>query len=225
MRILYGSQNFGYDKPDSDVDYMDIVYPSWNDIMNNKGISTTIHNKDGSQIKVMDIRKVPSGLRKCDFSFLQILYSKQYIDCEDLRWFIENREYIARANVFSAYRSNSKHIKNMFQNKVDVKNVVRSLVFHDLLVRLLNPSVKFEMYDRSKYDYRIWAENVNQDRLNKEAENILKSLENMKDDFTRLEKHTNMEVNNAVKIEVSRLLMNRVNCYNYRDLDYSLQDY
>ena len=122
-------------------------------------------------------------------------------------------------------KKNSKHIKNMFQNKVDVKNVVRSLVFHDLLVRLLNPSVKFEMYDRSKYDYRIWAENVNQDRLNKEAENILNSLENMKDDFTMLEKHTNVEVNNAVNIEVSRLLMNRVNCYNYRDLDYSLQDY
>lgn len=220
MKILYGSQNFGYEKPDSDHDYMMIVYPNWNDIMINNTVSKTLVTSDKSLIKVKDIRLIPSMFTKSCFSDLQILYSKQYINCEDLAWFIDNRDLIIRANLYNAYKSNSGIIRKSLlkTDKLDAKELTRSFTYHDLLIKLLDSSTRFELYDRSKYKYRLWAEGLPADRLQQEALNILKSLSILEKEFERFSNHSNLKINEQVRLEVSRLLKHTVDKYSYRDL-------
>ena len=48
MKLLYGSQDFGYDTPQSDKDWLEFVYPTWKDVLANNMISKECKNEDGS---------------------------------------------------------------------------------------------------------------------------------------------------------------------------------
>lgn len=159
MRILYGSQNFGYDTPDSDKDYMEIVFPTLEDIVRGRTSNRETKQLDGSIVKVKDIRLLPKMLLKGNFNDLQILYSKEYEDCKGLEWFIENRERIVRYSPSRLVWTNAGYIKQCIKygtyhlGKLVGKDYARAICFTHLIERALTTD-KLVFCDESLRDVR-----------------------------------------------------------------------
>lgn len=108
--ILQGSQNYGLDVPNSDVDTKLIVTPSFKDIaMNRKPVSTTHVRENDEHIDFKDIRLYCQHFRKQNLNFLEILFSKYAVINETYyaQWnrLVEAREEIARFNVYRGVQS------------------------------------------------------------------------------------------------------------------------
>lgn len=74
--ILQGSQNYGLDYEDSDIDTKLIVTPTFKDIaMNHKPVSTTHVRANDEHIDFKDVRLYIQTFRKQNLNFLEILYS------------------------------------------------------------------------------------------------------------------------------------------------------
>lgn len=105
-----GSQNYGLDYEDSDIDTKLIVVPSIDDIIFNKPPISTTHVRDNNEhIDFKDFRLYRKCFEKQNLNFLEILFTEfkivnpQY----EKMWnvLIEHREEIARYNEFQAIKS------------------------------------------------------------------------------------------------------------------------
>lgn len=108
--FLQGSQNYGLDTPNSDIDTKLIVVPSFKDIaLAAKPVSTTFIRENNEHIDFKDIRLYMNTFRKQNLNFLEILFTdyfiipSQYYD--SWRVLIEYREEIARMNPYRAVKS------------------------------------------------------------------------------------------------------------------------
>lgn len=78
--VLQGSQNYGLDTPNSDVDTKLIVCPTFKDIaLNKQPISTTHVRADNSHIDFKDVRLYCATFKKQNLNFLEILFSSYAI--------------------------------------------------------------------------------------------------------------------------------------------------
>jgi hypothetical protein len=101
---LAGSQNYGLDMEDSDVDTKLIVTPQFDDIVINKQpVSTTHIRQNGEHISFHDIRLYIPTFRKGNVNFVETLFSKYVIvnPIYENEWnrLVQNREEIARYNI------------------------------------------------------------------------------------------------------------------------------
>lgn len=108
--FLQGSQNYGLDTPQSDVDTKLIVVPSFKDIaMNHKPVSTTHVRANDEHIDFKDIRLYMGTFRKQNLNFLEILFTDYHLvnDMYVEQWdrLVERREEIARFNVYRGIKS------------------------------------------------------------------------------------------------------------------------
>lgn len=108
--ILQGSQNYGLDTPNSDVDTKLIVTPTFKELVfNSKPHSTTHVRKNNEHIDFKDIRLYIETFRKQNLNFLEILYSPYSIVNPKYQsmWniLIENREAITHYNPLRAVKS------------------------------------------------------------------------------------------------------------------------
>ena len=129
---LEGSQNYGLDLLDSDVDTKMIVLPSLNDIVwNKKPMATTHIRANEEHISITDIRNYFSSLRKQNINFIETLFSpwiivnKEYKN--EFKQLFDNRELIARYNEYKAVKTiggisidRYKAIQNLNSKKADV---------------------------------------------------------------------------------------------------------
>lgn len=94
---LYGSQNYGLDTEDSDVDTKIAVIPSSKDIiLGREKLSTTLRLEDGSVCEVKDIREMVSQFYKGNINFTEMLYTPYYIENNNIFYryiFNKLREY------------------------------------------------------------------------------------------------------------------------------------
>lgn len=107
---LQGSQNYGLQLPDSDVDTKLIVLPSFKDIaLASKPISTTHVRANDEHTDWKDIRLYMETFRKQNLNFLEILFTDYKIIHPDYKpyWdiLVKNREGIARMNPYRAVKS------------------------------------------------------------------------------------------------------------------------
>ena len=107
---LQGSQNYGLDLPDSDVDTKLIVVPTFKNIaLNTKPVSTTHVRENNEHIDFKDIRLYMETFRKQNLNFLEILFTPYQIINPDYEqeWgrLLEERETIARMNPWRAVKS------------------------------------------------------------------------------------------------------------------------
>lgn len=105
--FLQGSQNYGLDYENSDIDTKIIVLPSFEDIILNKQpISTTSVLPNDEHLDVKDIRLMFDCFKKQNINFLEILFTKYCIlnpAYEDLfRPIYEHQEDIAHYNNYAA---------------------------------------------------------------------------------------------------------------------------
>lgn len=108
--FLQGSQNYGLDYEDSDIDTKLIVVPTFKDIaMNHQPVSTTHIRENEEHIDFKDIRLYMQTFRKQNLNFLEILFTPYYYISEkyEAEWnrLIERREDIARMNPYQAVKS------------------------------------------------------------------------------------------------------------------------
>ena len=108
--FLQGSQNYGLELPESDVDTKLIIVPTFEEIAFNKSpISTTHVRKNDEHIDFKDIRLYMQTFRKQNLNFLEILFTNYSIINpkykEDWDILISNREKIARYNPYQAVKS------------------------------------------------------------------------------------------------------------------------
>lgn len=108
--FLQGSQNYGLDTPNSDIDTKLIVVPSFRDIaLNKKPVSTTHIRANDEHIDFKDIRLYMETFRKQNLNFLEILFTDfaiiNPIYFQEWSRLIAAREAIARMNPSRAVRS------------------------------------------------------------------------------------------------------------------------
>lgn len=129
---LEGSQNYGLDLLNSDVDTKMIVLPSLNDIVwNKKPIAMTHVRANEEHTSITDIRNYFSSLRKQNINFIETLFSpwiivnKEYKN--EFEQLFNNRELIARYDECKAVKTiggisidRYKAIQNFNSKKADV---------------------------------------------------------------------------------------------------------
>lgn len=147
MKILYGSQNFGYETKTSDKDWLSFVYPTWEEITGNSMRSLEHQNEDGSVTKIKDIRLIIRMIEKSNFNDLQVLYSQEYYHCADLWWFIEHRDALVKHNLRQLYYSNMGYIKSCLKNGSQ-KDLIRAVAFINVIERAYEQE-EFELRDPS----------------------------------------------------------------------------
>jgi predicted nucleotidyltransferase len=101
--FLQGSQNYGLDTENSDIDTKLIVTPTFNDLaFNLKPVSTTHIRENNEHIDFKDIRLMLQTFRKHNINFIEILFTPYYILNPKYEYFweqlIAKREMIARSN-------------------------------------------------------------------------------------------------------------------------------
>ena len=82
---LYGSQNYGLDTPDSDLDYKAIVIPSIDDVVLNRNPASTSYEFEGGLIDVKDIRLMFDNYKKQNLNFIETLFTPYYWVNEDYK--------------------------------------------------------------------------------------------------------------------------------------------
>ena len=108
--FLQGSQNYGLEVPNSDVDTKLIVVPTFKDVaMNAQPVSTTHHRANDEHIDFKDIRLYMQTFRKQNLNFLEILFTPYAIinPLYAAEWnrLVQERETIARMNPYRAVQS------------------------------------------------------------------------------------------------------------------------
>lgn len=205
--FLQGSQNYGLELENSDVDTKCIVIPSFMDICLNKPpVSTTHILKYAEHLDAKDIRNYCMCFRKQNLNFLEILFTPfAFINnTYEEQWnrLMEERESIARMNPWRAVKSmkgialEKYHaMEHAYPSKVDVlakygydgKQVHHLLRVEDYLIRYINgeeyekcliPTLKIKT---KLLDYKLHAIPLDEARL--EANRAIAHIEELADAY------------------------------------------
>lgn len=108
--FLQGSQNYGLETEESDVDTKLIVTPYFKDIvLNRKPVSTTHVRENDEHIDFKDIRLYIQTFRKQNLNFLEILFTEYKLVhplyLTEWQRLVKEREAIARMNPYRAVKS------------------------------------------------------------------------------------------------------------------------
>jgi len=129
---LYGSQNYGLESPESDVDSVVIVMPTVEEIATGaKPTSKTLHFPGGSQADVKEVREYFKLLKKQNPKYLETLFTEYHYTPEKYSEFIteliEIGESVARYSPDSATRAiigmmyqKLKALKHPYPSKLEV---------------------------------------------------------------------------------------------------------
>lgn len=102
--FLQGSQNYGLDYENSDIDTKIIILPSLEDIaLNKQPISTTLVMPNDEHVDVKDIRLMFDCFKKQNINFLEILFTK---------WNIVNPKYDEQMSDVFIRREEIAHYSN-----------------------------------------------------------------------------------------------------------------
>lgn len=102
VTMLYGSQNYGLDSAESDVDTKTMLLPSLGMVIGDtKRISTEIVMPDGSLDNCKDLREMFGNYLKGNINFVETLYTRHWLAHTDymseFRQLREHRDLIANA--------------------------------------------------------------------------------------------------------------------------------
>lgn len=148
--FVQGSQNYGLDYVNSDVDTKCIILPTFEDIcLNRRAESYTYVRKNNEHIDFKDLRVITGDFKKQNINFLEILFTK---------YFIVNEDY---EELFSLLRENAETIAR-YDNYCFIKSVVGMSIEKYRLLTRETPSQREEIV---KYGYatKPWCQ---MDRLN-----------------------------------------------------------
>lgn len=205
MKLLYGSQNFGYNLADSDRDWLEFVYPTWEQIIKGDMVSKEKHNEDGSITKVKDIRLIAKMIKKANFNDLQFLFAAEMKDCCPLRWFFANRDKLIRYNMWQLYTSNAGYVKSQLKENTP-KSIVRAYAFTFYLTVLLN-DCEFELYNSC---FSVLRRNTNKQNKEELKELISKQIAELEDGYSKYKGIRDEAIEKEMYKEIENLLRNNL---------------
>lgn len=213
IKILVGSQNFGYDIEGSDKDYLEIKIPTWEDIAS--GVirldQPLVIDKDNNKkidehLKYRDIRLHFRYMKHAHINTMQTLFSKEYENAEDYQWCIDNRQRICRLDLWKSYKVNSGNIMEMLdKSKVTNKDIVRAYVFKSILDRLISDD-EFTVYVEGSREYRLWLDTIDEHSRENEIKSIRKSVECLEDKYRKFQGRADAEMIDLINKELIRIL-------------------
>ena len=142
--FLYGSQNYGTNTSNSDVDTKCILVPTLEDLCLRRPVSKEIHLENGEHCEVKDIREIVANFRKQNINFLEILYTPYFWinPMYEKIWFdrlVNNREFISHYDMNRALQSIcGQAIHTLKQDKTDGKKVSNGLRLYWFLKEYLD---------------------------------------------------------------------------------------
>ena len=127
-QILYGSQNYYLDGPDSDFDYKLLMMPDFNDFYNYHKVDKNDlpEGYDPEHYNVMSILTFDKNIRKGNINALEMLFS-HYIKCvSDIETYLDaaKRTY-AEGYLFIVWDSFMATVEGMIKNSLDRYGVNR----------------------------------------------------------------------------------------------------
>lgn len=132
--FLYGSQNYQVDTPESDVDTITILIPSFEDLVFGEYVSKELVMPAGTHehCVVKDIREIVKQWKKQSLNFLEILFTDYYIlnPTFQKEWdeILKEREFIARIDLSKAIKAIYGQAKHTYlQDKTDKKKQANAL--------------------------------------------------------------------------------------------------
>lgn len=79
VTMLYGSQNYQLDTPESDVDTKCIVLPNFREFCLNQKLTSTEHTVAGGIVNAKDVRAMFTNFLKSNINFLECLFTDYYV--------------------------------------------------------------------------------------------------------------------------------------------------
>lgn len=140
---LYGSQNYGLDTDNSDVDTKSYVFPSIRDAAFHRPLlSKELIAPDGSHVEMKDYRDMLANIRKQNINFLETLFTPYVIVDENWQKLYnclhEKREKLARLDVNRGLMGMFGHMcrmEKLFQRDHNPKQAATLLRLEDFMYR------------------------------------------------------------------------------------------
>lgn len=145
--FCYGSQNYGFNTPDSDVDTKAIIVPTIEDLCLRQPISRELHLDNGEHCEVKDIREMVNMFKKQNINFIEILFTDYYLINPKYntiwkKYFTLNAEKIAhydeRKTVLSICGQALNTLKQSLNNECNGKKFANALRLYHFLRLYLN---------------------------------------------------------------------------------------
>ena len=205
---MFGSQNFGYNDKNSDKDWLELVYPTWEDIVNNRATSKEHIDNNGSHTKIYDIRLLRGMIEKCNINSTQIFYSVEQYDYDDMAWFIQNRERIIRATPDKLAHVSAKMIHSMIRAEHPTpKDVVRATAFANLVDKIINTDYLGTTVDPKLRAYRGYLSSIEHtDEYYKIISTLKARSDKLLIESEKYESRRDYEIINQVHNEITRLV-------------------
>lgn len=141
--FLYGSQNYGTNTPNSDVDTKAVIIPNFKDLCLKNPVSAEIELENGEHCDIKDIREIVKNFKKQNINYLEILFTEYYWinPIYEGIWnrFITYRNSIVNYDINKCVQSISgQAIHTLKQGKTDGKKISNGLRLLDFLERYLS---------------------------------------------------------------------------------------
>lgn len=196
---LYGSQNYGLDTPESDIDVKTIIVPTKRDlILDKKKVSTEIFTNEGMNL-VQDIRLMCNSFFKGNVNFLEILFTDYKIYNAEYNVpvfkLIQNRDIIANRDPMNLFKvckgmilSKNKLFDKPIESKMglicrygyDPKQLVHMVRLKNFLERYLtNPDFEYALRPSKEFCFLGKSFKTNPlkyDDANRMREGVIKDL-------------------------------------------------
>lgn len=146
MTCLFGSQNYGLDTADSDLDTVTFAFPPYLDFIRGDEMKTVEHRfPDGGKAVLMDIRRLFKGLKKTTPNSIEWILT-EYKVCEPQFNDVLSK-YFTRENLFLLTHCNYYNmvaatlgVCQSLQNKSLGKTYAYLFYYHNLLLNWLDDS-------------------------------------------------------------------------------------
>lgn len=101
-KVLYGSQNYKLDLPDSDKDYKVLLLPTVRDMYDAKMLRSAVSDHENGTLTTIDIRHWLNLVEKANPNAIELLYSVEQDLSGDVAFFFS----LLRANINKIIRTN-----------------------------------------------------------------------------------------------------------------------
>lgn len=158
-QILFGSQNYYLDGPESDYDYKVIMMPEFDDFYTyHKVDKNDLPDKyDNEHYNVMSILTFDKNLRKGNINAIELLFSRYNYACDPLfdSYLSKARKAYREGYVFSVWDNFIATVEGMIKNSLERYGVNRKSASRALY--LIN-FLYFVAEHDFKIDYPTWSE-------------------------------------------------------------------
>lgn len=229
---LKGSQNYGMDNENSDIDTICFVYPTVDDLFYKKEVSLTYYCDNNELIDIKDIRCLVDLIKKANPSYLEILFSEYLVPFDSRgKEFVEflqkNKEELAAGNKSKLLRTcigtiNSK-IKNLYHNsparEADIKEYGYCLkeIHHAYRLMILlteyfknNKSFEDSLVPQEPHKtFLLTLKEVpqNLEKVNELEEKVKESVDELYNEFSEVEFEINEELFSDLKNRIFDLVV------------------